>query len=81
MYVGLWYWKATYAKKSQEVAHWMKRVQIFIFWQGMKQVIEYAVTGRSDVARQVTDFQLYLPGCVWSALQTKVCLEHLHLNK
>jgi hypothetical protein len=42
----------------------MKRVQIFIFWQGMKQVIEYAITGCSDVARQFTDFQLYLPGCV-----------------
>jgi len=42
----------------------MKRVQIFIFWQGMKQVIECAITGCSDVARQFTDFQLYLPGCV-----------------
>jgi len=42
----------------------MKRVQIFIFWQGMKQVIEYAVTDRSDVAIQFVDFQLYLPGCV-----------------
>jgi len=32
--------------------------------QGMKQVIEYTITGCSDVARQFTDFQLYLPGCV-----------------
>lgn len=80
---GLWFLKVIYAKKLQEVAHWMKRVQIFIFWQGMKQVIEYVVTGCSDVARQFTNFLLYtyLPGCVWSALQTMVCLEHLHLNK
>ena len=59
----------------------MKRVQIFIFWLGMKQVIEYAVTGCSDVARQFTDFQLYLPGCVCEVHCKQACLVHLPLNK
>jgi hypothetical protein len=36
----------------------MKRVQTFIFWQGMKQVTEFAVTNSGDVTRQFYRFSV-----------------------